>query len=332
MEHHLVKRILTNLSELCQSDKVALYSVDKGSVNEILGGINNQDFVFPTQPIAFKGVPLEEVLLIRKPQVYPCILIENIPFPIHKENYNDFNCICFPIMQDKQSPVVAIAVVAQSKKQAINAKAIETLNFMNPLIADSLITISENQILYKQATVDKLTELYTRHYFEIRLQEEMTRVRRHGGIFSIMLIDIDGFKKINAQYGYQEGDRVLQEVSKILVASIRREIDIPCRYAGEQFTLLLPHTDVDGAYILGERIRKRCEQNIFLTSKKEHVHITTSVGIANNIDVIRDVDMDAEPVNLGKDSLLSKEELLNRADIMLTAAKQAGRNQVMVWW
>ena len=332
MEHHLVKRILTSLADLCQSDKVALYSIEKGIVNEILGGINHNEFIFPTQPIAFKGVPLEEVLLTRKQHIFPCILIENIPFPIHKENYNNFNCLCFPIMQDKRHPVVAIAVIAQEKKQPISEKMLATLNFMSPLIADALITIIENQVLYKQATVDKLTDLYTRHYFEIRLQEEMTRVRRHGGLFSILLIDIDRFKKINADYGYQEGDRVLQEVSKILIASIRREIDIPCRYAGEQFTLLLPHPDVDGAYILGERIRKRCEQNIFLTTKKEHVHITISVGIANNIDVIRDVDMDAEPIDLGKDSLLSKEELLNRADIMLTAAKQAGRNQVMVWW
>ncbi|MEK7990841.1 MAG: GGDEF domain-containing protein [Thiotrichaceae bacterium] len=332
MEHHLIKRILSSLSELCQSNKVALYSVDNGTVNEILGGLNDNEFIFPNQPIAFKGVPLEEVLLIRKQQVYPCILIENIPFPIHKENYNDFNCLCFPIMQDKRHPVVAIAVIAQDKKQPISANALDVFMFMIPLIADALVTIHENKILYKQATVDKLTELYTRHYFEIRLQEEMTRVRRHGGLFSIMLIDIDGFKKINAQYGYQEGDRVLQEVSKILVASIRREIDIPSRHSGEQFTLLLPHTDVDGAYILGDRIRKRCEQNIFLTTKKEHVHITVSIGIANNIDVIRDVDMDAEPVNLGKESLLSKEELLHRVDIMLSAAKQAGRNHVMVWW
>lgn len=331
MEHHLIKRILISLSELCKSDKVALYSAEKGVVNEILGGLNGNEFIFPSQPIAFKGVPLEEVLLVRKQQVYPCILIENIPFPIHKENYNDFNCLCYPIMQDKRHPVIAIAVITQDKKFPINTDTLAMLTFMIPLLADALSTIFENQALYTQATVDKLTNLYTRHYFEIRLQEEMTRVRRHGGILSTMLIDIDSFKKINAQYGYQEGDRILQEVAKILTASIRREIDIPCRYAGEQFILLLPHTDVDGAYILGDRIRKRCEQNIFLTTKKDHVHITVSIGIANNVDVIRDEDdMDAEP--LDKNSLISKEELLNRADIMLTAAKQAGRNHVMVWW
>jgi diguanylate cyclase (GGDEF)-like protein len=236
-------------------------------------------------------------------------------------------------MQDKRHPVIAIAVITQDKKFPINTDTLAMLTFMTPLLADALSTIFENQALYTQATVDKLTNLYTRHYFEIRLQEEMTRVRRHGGILSTMLIDIDSFKKINAQYGYQEGDRILQEVAKILTASIRREIDIPCRYAGEQFILLLPHTDVDGAYILGDRIRKRCEQNIFLTTKKDHVHITVSIGIANNVDVIRDEDdMDAEPIELDKNSLISKEELLNRADIMLTAAKQAGRNHVMVWW
>ncbi len=332
MEHHLIKGVLSSLSELCQSDMVALYSIENGTVNEILGGINNNEFIFPIQPIAFRGVPLEEVLLTRKHQIYPCILIEKLPFPVHKENYNDFNCFCLPIMRGKRQPVVAIAVIAQHKKQPIMADALEILTFISPLLADALITVSENQILYKQATIDKLTELYTRHYFEIRLQEEMTRVRRHGGIFSILLVDIDHFKQINGQYGYQEGDRVLQEISKILVASIRREIDIPCRYAGEQFILLLPHTDVDGAYILGERIRKRCEQNIFLTTKKEHVHITVSIGIANNIELSRDVDMDAEFEDLSKESLLSNEELLNRADIMLTAAKQAGRNHVMVWW
>lgn len=332
MQHHLFRTILTNLAELCHSSKVALYQVKQGTVGEILAALSSGEFFYPNQTIALKGIPLEEVLLLRKQQIYPCILVDDIPMPVYKENYNNFNCLCVPIMLDKRTPVVAIAVIVQDNKQLVDDYALKVLQFINSLLADSLKTVFENQILYKQATIDSLTELYTRHYFEIRIQEEITRARRHGGVFALLILDVDEFKHINAKYGYQEGNRVLQEVAKILNLSIRREIDIPCRHSGNQFSILLPNTDVDGAYILAERIRKRCEQNIFLSLTKKHIKITVSIGVANNIDLVRDIDNDPELFDLGRSSQLSKEELLNRADIMLTAAKQAGRNCVMVWW
>ena len=120
-------------------------------------------------------------------------------------------------------------------------------------------------------------------------------------------------------------------MANILNTSIRKEIDIPCRYSGKQFGILLPNTDVDGAYVLGERIRQRCEKQVFSTSQGIPVKITMSIGIAHNIEVAHE-EVLQQNTNQPPVTQISKEELMCRADLMLHAAKQAGCNQVMVWW
>ena len=123
---------------------------------------------------------------------------------------------------------------------------------------------------------------------------------------------------------------MLQEVAQILNNSIRKEIDIPCRYNGKQFSILLPYTDVDGAYILAERIRRSCEQHLFTTQQGIPFKVTLSIGVAHNIDITHHHE---EPVvELAPITEVSKEEVIYRVDVMLNAAKQAGHNQVMVWW
>ncbi len=175
----------------------------------------------------------------------------------------------------------------------------------------TLITSAiEKAHLFELATTDSLTGLYLRRYFEVRLQEEMVRVRRYGRFLSLLMLDIDFFKRINDTYGHQQGDKVLQGLASILTTSIRRDIDLSCRYGGEEFILLLPDTEIDGAYVLAERIRKRCAQTYFQTLKGKPLSITVSIGI----------------IEMSKTTDVSKDELLRRVDNTLYVAKQSGRN------
>ncbi len=111
---------------------------------------------------------------------------------------------------------------------------------------------------------------------------------------------------------------------------IRQKIDIPCRYGGKQFVVLLPNTNVDGAYILAERIRQTCEQHTFITQNSISFKVTLSIGVAHNISIDHNKSSDSQKVN--EVTKISAEEVIYRAELMLHAAKRTGHNQVMVWW
>src|SRR6266704_424149 len=106
------------------------------------------------------------------------------------------------------------------------------------------------------ATVDQLTRLYLRDFFFRKLSEEQARARRYGSTFTILMLDLDSFKEINDRMGHLAGDRYLQKVGE-MIRETMRAADIPCRYGGEEFCVLLPETALDGVYTLAERIAPR---------------------------------------------------------------------------
>jgi diguanylate cyclase (GGDEF)-like protein len=234
--------------------------------------------------------------------------------------------------------MAGVVVVTRKTGIPIHPERLQMLKMLAPLIAAIMVEVyTEKEHMIQSVTQDALTDLYTRSYFEIRLQEEVARIHRYGGIFSIFMIDIDHFGKINSTNGYQGGDIVLQEFAIILNTSVRQEIDIPCRYSGKKFIVLLPNTNVDGAYILADRIRRRCEQYVFSTRQGLPLRVTVSVGVAHNVDIVHhenddDEESTADNPEMSQGTGISKEELLHRADVMLHAAKQAGHNKVMAWW
>ncbi|MCX5680251.1 MAG: sensor domain-containing diguanylate cyclase [Candidatus Omnitrophica bacterium] len=113
----------------------------------------------------------------------------------------------------------------------------------------------------KMAVTDSLTGHYVRRYFAERLDEELGRSARQGLKFSFLMLDIDDFKKINDTYGHLVGDVVLKDIGHIIKDDIR-EIDLACRYGGEEFAVMLPETSKEGAFIVAERIRKRVEEHV----------------------------------------------------------------------
>ncbi len=176
-------------------------------------------------------------------------------------------------------------------------------------IANQAGIIIENAQLYTHAKIkantDELTGLYNHRHFHERLDQEITRNTRFGGTFSLIMMDVDLFKSYNDIYGHLAGDNVLRKVGEYIGNSIRG-IDLAFRYGGEEFTVILPSTQIEDAYKVAERIRKTIESK----SSLKAMPITISLGISN----------------WPSDGIM-KEEIIGRADEALYLAKQLGRNR-----
>jgi diguanylate cyclase (GGDEF)-like protein len=163
-----------------------------------------------------------------------------------------------------------------------------------------------NGLLERRATTDMLTGIYNRLRFNEYLEREIGGARRYNHPVSLIMFDIDHFKKINDTYGHHTGDRVLQELAKLVSASIR-ETDIFARWGGEEFMILSPHTDVEQAALLAEKLRAVIEAHRF----DEAVPVTSSFGVTQFVE---------------QDSI---EGLTARVDQALYQAKGQGRNRVV---
>ena len=164
----------------------------------------------------------------------------------------------------------------------------------------------QNEELERLSTSDALTGLYNRRYLTQRLSEELVRSYRHKGSFSVLMADVDEFKKYNDAFGHPAGDEVLKKVANILLGSTRA-VDCTARYGGEEFAVLLTGTSAEVAQEVAERIRARVESQEFAGRK-----ITLSIGIAEFPDNGQTAD-----------------EVISSADEALYAAKRSGRNRVV---
>jgi len=164
-----------------------------------------------------------------------------------------------------------------------------------------------NDLLSMLSTIDGLTRLPNRIHWEQAAANEFARCRRIGHSSAVMMLDIDHFKAVNDTYGHQAGDAALRAVATIIRDSLRLH-DVPGRYGGEEFGVVLPGIDVDGAAALAERIRRRIEQSVLEGTRG--VRVTASIGYAA-----------LEPNDNDHGAWIA------RADRALYAAKAAGRNR-----
>lgn len=184
--------------------------------------------------------------------------------------------------------------------------------------AQHIIEMSERLLnarntLYKQAVYDELTGLHNRHYMSEILDKEFSRAMRYQTDLSCLLLDLDYFKDLNDTFGHAFGDLVLHEFSACLKQGIR-ETDIPFRYGGEEFMLLLPNTDIERARDVAEKIRSACETRKY-SDETNSIVATVSIGVSS--------------VKLHQPS--TSNELIAFADKALYRAKAEGRNRVKVY-
>lgn len=165
--------------------------------------------------------------------------------------------------------------------------------------------------LAELALRDPLTGLPNRRFFEDQLREELARVARYGGPCSVAMVDVDNFKEYNDALGHVAGDRVLRELARLL-AENTRETDVAARFGGEEFALILVQTPIEKAWDVVERLRRNVERHAF---PNEDVlpggRLTISAGVAT-----------------ASEKAVPPEELVEKADEALYAAKSAGRNRV----
>jgi diguanylate cyclase (GGDEF)-like protein/PAS domain S-box-containing protein len=176
-------------------------------------------------------------------------------------------------------------------------------------IALSLSNIRLRERLQQQSIIDSLTGLYNRRYFDESMKIELSRAERKNQNLSLLIIDIDHFKKFNDTYGHDVGDIVLQEVSGVLKKNVRAS-DIACRMGGEEFAIIMPGTTTKIAHERAEVLRKKIQRIVLKNAGKQLDPITSSIGIATYPD----------QANTAK-------QLIESTDMALYAAKNQGRNR-----
>jgi len=229
---------------------------------------------------------------------------------------------CIPIMIQKERDGIGIELVEERRRykeqgdnpiigyiyldtDSIISNFTQESSLFCMMAAKIAYVLTDNYNMKVMSTVDKLTRLYTRKHFESALSKELAYAEKEGGQFSIIMADIDKFKSVNDRFGHQKGDEVLQNISSIIMSSVRKG-DICGRYGGEEIIILLPGTDAKGAYSVAEKIRKKIENAKLLGL---NTPLTISLGISSY----------PEHGTWAKD-------LIDKADQALYHVKESGRN------
>ena len=196
---------------------------------------------------------------------------------------------------------------------AFDAQDLQFLSVIGYQMAATLKHFQRFSSIKNIAIYDTLTGLYNRRYFEERLGVDAQKSFYSGTPLSLVMVDIDHFKKINDTFGHTEGDQVLCKISSLLKTSVRKK-DTVARYGGEEFILILPEAGLEESFVIAERIRRQVENTSFEVGQAQ-VNLTLSMGISNF------------PSHRAK----SKEDLVKMADQALYDAKRGGRNKVCIF-
>ncbi len=209
-----------------------------------------------------------------------------------------------------QQANIELSLLNMSYEQ-INRELVESKIKLEKLTAE---LEKKNAYLEEIANLDGLTQIYNHRFFQEFLDKEINRAIRLEGNLSLVLADIDNFKKFNDFYGHQAGDYVLKELAE-LCSGVVREYDLMARYGGEEFVFVLPETTQDEALIVAEKLRSAIEQHPFQYDGDDY-RVTSSFGVA---------------AFSGTAKPLKKTELIERADKALYNAKKKGRNRVEIY-
>jgi diguanylate cyclase (GGDEF)-like protein len=314
-----IKNIINLCAEITQAKNAFLATLDEEDNLNILASYNR-----------YSEIPFYKYVIEQVRQKKDSIIVTDV-FDYNK-NKGDLlipkemtAVYCIPIMSTKEEDGPGILKERRRQKQTnensiIGYIYLDTDSIINNFTSDSgcfckmlakmAYILVDNYNLKIVSTVDKLTKLYTRKYFEAALQSELAYAEREGIELSIIMIDIDKFKTVNDRFGHQKGDEILQGVSSIIINSVRKG-DIAARYGGEEIIILLPNTGEEEGINVAEKLRKKIENARLLGL---HNPLTISLGVSTY----------PHHSSWAKD-------LIEKADQALYYAKENGRNESSVY-
>lgn len=217
--------------------------------------------------------------------------------------------LCVPLAS--QGEAFGVLTVQRLDESAVSDEQARLASSVAEQIALALANLALREQLRSQSIRDPLTDLYNRRFLEETLERELMRSRRTGRPLSVLMIDIDHFKRFNDDFGHDAGDAVLRELASLLKSHIRAG-DVACRYGGEEFVILLPEMAEEAAVRRAEEVREAVHSLAVSHHGRQHRAITISVGVAST--------------NLA----VTPEDLLALADAALYQAKRAGRDRVVL--
>jgi len=229
--------------------------------------------------------------------------------------------LCVPLIKEGDETELAdikglLGLGKKFNRLKFSPDDMEFLALLGNMVAISL----HNAQLYHRSILDELTQVYSRGHFDVYLSQEIERARRYGRPdetgeleainVSLVMFDLDDFKKVNDTYGHQVGDVVLRQTAQLVRNKIR-SADVVARYGGEEFVIVLPETPKENAIRAAERLRKAIENNEIPTKEFGKLGITVSIGVATY-----------------PNDAIDAHSLIRKADQALYAAKGAGKNRI----
>ena len=212
-----------------------------------------------------------------------------------------------------EGEIIGCISLNSDQPSAFDAQNLQFFSVIGYQMAATLQHLQRFSSVENMANYDTLTNLYNRRYFEEKLRVEAKRSFPNSKPISLIMVDIDHFKKVNDTFGHPEGDMILREIASLLKKSVR-EGDTVARYGGEEFILILPGASIEASSMIAERIRQSVESTRF-DVRKAQLNLSVSLGISSF------------PIHRAS----SDGELIKMADQALYEAKRGGRNRVCVF-
>lgn len=230
-------------------------------------------------------------------------------FPGHIIHNNGHSFLSV-LLIGRHNSVIGVVLLEAKENQEISDRDLNILSMLASIVAISI----ENAKLFDRATVDGLTGLYVRKYFDLRLTEELARVRRYGGSMAVLISTIDQFEEISQARGNGFGDKLLKEIGRVFRGEIKRRVDVTCRYGDKYFAAILANVNQSGALIVSERLRDRVSKHLIpgLNDLKKSLSISSGLTIVSEPELV-------------------EREIIQRADEMLFKAQSSGRGQIEIW-
>ena len=304
---NLLQYILSQAIEITKAEKGSLmmYSPETNRLNiRVLAGLEDiefQDRVNNNEIWCRSFKPGEgiagEVFKTANPMIVNNIREDDLFINSDTSYVRSIVCIPMVVYSD------VIGVINVTNKKGGKEFTQEDVEMLKAVADQAAVAVNKAQ-LWDMAVTDSLTGLYERRYFMVKLQEEIQRAERYDKALSVIMADLDRFKKINDTYGHDVGDDALRAIAKFFQSNIR-DVDAIARYGGEEFVMVIPDANQTAAYGLAERLRKE----LVNTKLEDLPPITVSLGIATYPSDSTDI-----------------EELIKKADAALYEAKRKGRN------